>query len=207
MLNAQLAPDVKPAFYSVTGTGQRFLLDRSGPHALIRFDGGAEVVALRASNGPRGDEFYRTDTGHKLLRITELGNVIIYPDGVKAGMPTSLDASGDAINPPTHPASLSDELKKLEADLLGSAGVQAKFQIAENLTNYADWTLEAAQVVALGLKRSRAASRANIKYINMTSGQQAALGVSGDTLSVSISPADGYAGRPSSSAVAFVGSR
>ncbi|MEJ0022005.1 MAG: DUF4908 domain-containing protein [Alphaproteobacteria bacterium] len=67
-----------------------FTLDRSGPRPLMRFDGDDEVMVLRASQGPRGDEFLKTDNGQLVLRVTSIGGVTVYTSANDNGAPAAV---------------------------------------------------------------------------------------------------------------------
>jgi hypothetical protein len=71
-------------------TGGAFTLDRSTPHALMKFDDGVEVWALTVSRGPRGDLIYWNDVRQPILRVTKLGGVTVFtarrPEGSAASM-------------------------------------------------------------------------------------------------------------------------
>ena len=202
MLNSQLAPTTRPAYYVDSNSGKRFLLDRTGPHALLQYEGENEVFALRASNGPRGDQFYRTDTGRVFLRVTNLGNVIIFPLGDRHGAPTSLDAASNAIIPPPHPSNfdvaLDDERNKVASIL----GFMPEINVNSNLKDYGDWTIEAVQTASAGLSLAKNFGQVDIREISFAHGENAGLSLKGSSLQITIAPADGFAGRPSSEAVA-----
>lgn len=74
--------------------GLRFTLDRSGPAPLMRFEGSTEILVLRASQGPRGDEFLKTETGQLVLRVTSLGGATVYRSANDNGAPVA--AAGPA---------------------------------------------------------------------------------------------------------------
>jgi hypothetical protein len=67
-----------------------FTLDRSGPAPLMQFDGADEVMVLRASQGPRGDEFLKTDKGQLVLRVTSIGGVTVYTSANDNGAPAAI---------------------------------------------------------------------------------------------------------------------
>ncbi|MFC7291602.1 DUF4908 domain-containing protein [Hirschia litorea] len=201
MLNAQLAPNTRPAYYLDSSSGKRFLFDRTGPHALLQYEDDGEVYALNTSNGPRGDQFYRTDTGRLFLRVTELGNVIVFPMGDRQGAPTSLDAGSGAIIPPPHPADFIAELELLSEQMTDVLGVAPTITVNADLTNYADWTLEAVQTASKGLARAKARKDIRVNAISLRLGEKAGLSIEGEQLLIAVAPADGFAGRPSSEAI------
>ena len=83
-------PSAQNAERFVTPDGDlRFTLDRSGPAPLMRFEGTTEVLVLRASQGPRGDEFLKTQAGELVLRVTSLGGVTVYTSANDNGAPAA----------------------------------------------------------------------------------------------------------------------
>ncbi len=202
MLNAQLAPSTRPAFYLDSSSGKRFLFDRTGPHALLQYEDDSEVYALNTSNGPRGDQFYRTDTGRLFLRVTELGNVIVFPFGDRQGAPTSLDAGSSAIIPPPHPEDFMAELDIVSGQLAVILGQAPSITVNAELEDYADWSLEAVQVASRGLERAQARKETGVNSISLSLGDKAGLSIQGSQLFIAVAPADGFAGRPSSEAIA-----
>lgn len=204
MLNAQLAPDTRPTYYVDSSTGKRFLLDRTGPHALLQYENDDEVFALRSSNGPRGDQFYRTDTGRVFLRITELGNVIVFPLGDRQGAPASLDAAASAIIPPLHPQDFVASLQEASDSISRSLNSSIDIRVDSGLHDYGDWTMEAVDTALKGITRAKKRGHSRISQISFDLGEAGGLSFDGRNLSITIAPADGFAGRPSSEAIARV---
>ncbi|WP_233356682.1 DUF4908 domain-containing protein [Hirschia baltica] len=202
MLNAQLAPSTRPAYYRDSSSGRRFLFDRTGPHALLKYEDEDEVFALRASNGPRGDQFYRTDTGRVFLRVTELGNVIVFPFGDRHGAPTTLDATSNAIIPPPHPTDFKEALRQVSSNLAETLGEAPRISVDKALSDYADWTMEAVQTASIGVELAKKYANVDLRSISLKQGDAARLSIQGTSLSIVIAPADGFAGRPSSEAIA-----
>lgn len=204
MLNAQLAPSTRPAYYLDSSSGKRFLFDRTGPHALLQYEGDLEVYALRENNGPRGDKFYRTDTGRVFLRVTELGNVIVFPMGDRHGAPTSLDAASNAIIPPPHPVDFRKALRSVSDELSDVLGEAPTITVDAELEDYADWTMEAVQTVSKGIGRVSRQAQSRVGKIVIRSGGAAGIYLENSVLNITIAPIDGFAGRPSSEAVAKI---
>lgn len=71
-----------------------FTLDRTGPAPLMRFEGAQETLVLRVSQGPRGDEFLRTQSGALVLRVTSIGGVTVYTSANDNGAPVSRAGPG-----------------------------------------------------------------------------------------------------------------
>ena len=62
----------------VVEDGRAFVLDRSTPRPLMKFENSAEVWVLQAQPAPRGDIIYKNDLGEPVLRATRLGGCLLY---------------------------------------------------------------------------------------------------------------------------------
>jgi hypothetical protein len=177
----------------------RFVLDRSGPAPLVRFDGGREVLALRSVPGPRGDEFLKTDTGHVLLRVTSLGGVIVYPDAASAGAPVS---SVGAVRPLAMPATpvggLAIKLSAISAATSKKLGRPIIFVAQSVPPAISAIAAEAAQLAADAVVESGA----SVSRVLIIPGAAPASFRQGGTLRVVVAAPLGYAGRPSAAAMA-----
>jgi Domain of unknown function (DUF4908) len=67
-----------PVARYMAGDGDRFILDRTGTVALLRFEHAEEIWALRPTPGPNGDTIYRNDIGQPVLRFTRLGGLTLF---------------------------------------------------------------------------------------------------------------------------------
>ncbi len=76
----------------------RFVLERSGRGALLRFNGSFEVFALSAQTGAGGDIVYRNDVGEQVARVTSLGFVTLYTPSQPGGVLTSLEGPAPPIS-------------------------------------------------------------------------------------------------------------
>ena len=72
-----------------TDEGAVFVLDRSSPHPLMKFEDDPEIWVLQAAHGPRGDVIYRNDLGEEMLRSTSLGGMTVFTERRPGGSPTS----------------------------------------------------------------------------------------------------------------------
>ena len=84
-------------------TGAAFILDRSGPAALFRFERSTEVWALHATPGPGGDIIYKNDLDQPVVRISRLGGLTVFTTQRPMGAAATLQGEGA----PFHPSSLS----------------------------------------------------------------------------------------------------
>lgn len=197
------ANDRPPAERYQTPDGRvRFVLDRSGARvALVRFEGSDEVHVLRAVPGPRGDEFFKTDTGDVLLRVTALGGVIVYTDALRTGAPATLAGrAGPMPPPPPLPqASFQARMAALQRET-ARRGRPVTFVAPSNMQGPASGVVaDAAARAAEGISQHRAATvvrRVVIRY-----GRQPGAVVVNDQLFVVVTPELGYAGRPSAAAI------
>jgi hypothetical protein len=121
MPNADEAPAAQR--FATPDGAIRFVFERSGRGALARFEGGEEVYALRPVPGPRGDEFFKTDTGQILLRITALGGVIVFAGAGSGGAPAAPVGAAPSLGPPMlPPGGLKAKLADLEHAIEKRAG-------------------------------------------------------------------------------------
>src|SRR5580658_3244790 len=77
--------------------GGGFILDRSHHPALLKFDDSAEVWAVSASRGPRGDVLFKDDVGEILLRVTKVGGVTVFTTRWPMGVAASLDGPSSPL--------------------------------------------------------------------------------------------------------------
>lgn len=179
----------------------RFVLDRSGQRmALVRFEGDDEVHVLRAVSGPRGDEFYKTDTGDVLLRVTALGGVIVYTDAARDGAPAMMAGRGTPVAPPAPlPGGVQARFEALQREA-ARRGRPVTFVAPANVPAPATGVVaDAAARAAEGLAQAPPAMTVRRVVIRMGSSPQAM--VVNESLTITVAPQLGYAGRPSAAAV------
>lgn len=197
------ANDPPPAERYQTPDGRvRFVLDRSGQRvALVRFEGSDEVHVLRSVPGPRGDEFFKTDTGDVLLRVTALGGVIVYTNAMQNGAPATLAGRANPVPPPPTLAQSSFQAR-MEALQRETArrGRQVAFVAPQNMPG------PAAGVVADAAARATEGLNAHppttiVRRVIFRYGRQPGAVLINDQLFVVVTPELGYAGRPSAAAI------
>jgi hypothetical protein len=74
-----------------TDEGGVFILDRSTPKPLLKFEDDPEIWVLNASTGPHGDVIYRNDLGEEMLRATNLGGLTVFTLRRPAGSAAAFD--------------------------------------------------------------------------------------------------------------------
>ncbi len=180
----------------------RFVLDRSGARlALVRFEGSDEVHVLHSVPGPRGDEFFKTDTGDVLLRVTALGSVIVYTDAAGMGAPAAVSGRSSPMAPPSAPqGGLQARMDSLQRDF-ARRGRQVTFVPPPNVQGSASGVVaDAAARAAEGLAASPGTM--TVRRVVIRYGNQPGAVVVNESLTITVAPQMGYAGRPSAAAVA-----
>lgn len=202
---ASVAQETETAIYAAaTDPPRRFTLDRSTNPPLLRFDGQDEVIALTVTPGPRGDEFFKTDTGDVLLRATALGGLILYTPQTRQGVPVALVSQSQPLPPLLTPKSaMKRRLETIAGELGRVIGRTVQMATPEGDDVASGVIVDAAERAAQGLAAARpalAADKPLLIRIGYAKAPQADW--SAGALTVQIDPARGYAGRPSSAAVA-----
>jgi hypothetical protein len=180
----------------------RFVLDRSGMRAaLVRFEGSDEVHVLRPVPGPRGDDFYKTDTGDVLLRVTALGSVIVYTDANRTGAPAALAGRSAPMPPPVAPVGGLQARMEALAREAARRGRPVTFTPPPNVQGPAQQGViaDAAARAAEGL--AAAPPTMVVRRVVIRYGDRPGAAVVNESLTITVAPQLGYAGRPSTEAV------
>ena len=182
----------------------RFVLDRSGERlALVKFEGSDEVHVLHSVPGPRGDEFFKTDTGDVLLRVTALGSVIVYADAARMGAPATVSGRAAPVAPPSAPhGGLQAWMDGLQREI-ARRGHQVTFVPPANVQGPASGVVaDAAARAAEGLAATSSTQTMTVRRVIIRYGNQPGAVVVNESLTITVAPQMGYAGRPSAAAVA-----
>jgi hypothetical protein len=201
-------PSNPPVARYVAGQGLSFTFDRSveASAALLRFDGSPEVWVLDPSPGPGGVTIYRNDVGDQVLRVTRLGGVTLFtprfPEGIPAGL---LGDAPDLTPPPMVPL-----------ELFAQRGAQASYrasQVTPHPVTFSTpnlvplpWTpqfidafnVAADAIVKLSRERKAKPFLARLEGVQFIAGQRPDVAINGAVLVITLVPAKGFAGRPSS---------
>lgn len=188
----------------VSEDGDIFTLDRTGPKALLKFDGSFEVWALQPQQAPRGDTIYKNDLGEPVLRATRLGGITLFTDHRPEGEAAALAGPGAPLKLAIMgPQTLFDRL------------AQASFRTAHALRRVISFDAEAtpassaliadaALVTSEALVRMTKRSQSRkfidrIQRVRFVEGRQASVEMAADgVLLITVAPPQGQAGRPSS---------
>ena len=193
----------------VSDTGQTFVLDRSGPRTLMRFERSSEVWVLRPQPAPRGDVILRNDAGDQVLRVTPDGNMTLYTTASPQGAPVSLDGSASRLLPPTLSAvQLANFIIHQSGRATQAVGrlVLVDMEIGEGSEAVAADALSTAVDAIVRMRRSAGlrADAARVRRIVVTDLGRPRVSFSRGVLTIVIDPTAGYAGRPSSARIARV---
>ena len=194
--------------------GGAFVLDETAPWPLLKFEDSPEVWVLSAARGPRGDMIYRSDLGRPILRTTRFGGVTVFtpdrPDGSAAasigiGAPLRLVSVG--------PAGLYRILLQSSARATRAArhlvGFEAPDADPTSDGLIADAAMVASEaVVALSSESQGRALLTRLARVEILRGERPSASLRGGVVDITVTPALGVAGRPSSQRILFaIGAR
>lgn len=195
-----------PVARYITVQGQAFVLDRvSAAQVLLKFDSSPEVWALEASPAPGGAILFRNDAGETVLRQTRLGGLTLFTEQEPAGMPVAAIGEADALLPPS-PLPQGVLLQRIIQDEVRVSRVlphAISVDAPSFPTRAGPLVLDTASVVAEALLRMahRADCRAFLNRLDrvvIVMGPKADATFNGSTMTISVAPGKGFAGRPSS---------
>lgn len=188
-----------------TEGGDEFVLDRTGPRALLRFQNRDEVWALEGHPAPRGDTVFKNDVGETVLRASKLGGLTLFTRRAPNGQAVMLVGPGESLSA-RRPLSFVALFRALVVS--GHRATRAAqhpldvSSVDEATAETAAPIADAAAVVAEAfedLDRSgRRALLARWSRVILTLGDKADVKAQGDVLVIVLDPRKGAAGRPSS---------
>ncbi len=177
----------------------RFVFDRSGPAALIQFEGDPEVYVLRPdpTMGAGGQQFFRTVDGSIVVRVTRWGEITLFVRNDRMGAAASFAESAPPLRPePVAPPAFPQEWRQAERAVIRRVGRDVAMEAPAQVgAGEGALILDAAERAADGLV---GAPQSPIRRIRIQVGDAPAAGVQGDMLIIVVAPHLGYAGRPSS---------
>ena len=195
-----------PVARYVSQEGDVFVLDRSQPRALLKFDDSPEVWVLRPQPAPRGDIIYMNDLGEPLLRATRLGGLTLFTPDRPAGTAVALAGGGSAIRlAQLGPQQLLERLAQASARATRAAHHLIPFEADASPGSSAitaDAAMIAAEAVIRMARRTDAKTLlAKIGKIRLVEGRRSQAVLQKGIIQITVAPADGLAGRPSSDRV------
>ncbi|MCC7267382.1 MAG: DUF4908 domain-containing protein [Caulobacteraceae bacterium] len=192
-----------PVARYMTETGEGFILDRTNGQPLLKFDSSMEVMALQAHPGPRGDVIYKNDLGSPVLRATRLGGLTVFTHDRPGGSAAALVGSTSPLRIQTiSPNALFQRLYQASAKASKAAKRLIPFE-ADATPGSSSLVADAAGIAAEAIVRlsNRADGRralARLNKVTVVQGRKPAATVQKGVARITIAPADGWAGRPSS---------
>lgn len=187
----------------VSQDGDVFVLDRSQPRPLLKFDDNPEVWVLRPQLAPRGDVLYMNDLGEPVLRATRLGGLTLFTDDRPGGSAAALAGAGQTLKlPAMGPQQLLERLAQASARATRAARRLIPFE-ADASPGSSALTADAAMVAAEAIIRitKRPNSKTllrKISRVRLVEGRKAQAQITRGVVQITVAPADGIAGRPSS---------
>jgi hypothetical protein len=200
---APTAQAMPPVARFVSEDGDGFILDRSQPQPLLKFDNSFEVWVLTAQPAPRGDVIFKNDAGEPVLRATRLGGITIFTEHNPQGEAAALAG----VTSPFHlvvigPQALGERLVAASARASHAARHLITFD-AEATPPSSGLIADAAMIVSeavvrISRKANAAGFLARLQIVKLREGHKAQVQLQAETLSVTVAPEQGVAGRPSS---------
>jgi len=194
----------------VSEDGDVFVLDRTQPQPLLKFENSGEVWVLQPQPAPRGDVIYKNDLGEPVLRATRLGGVTVFTDQRPQGSAAALAGGGLPIRLPVlGPQALFDRLIQASARASRAARHLISFE-APNVTPASSSLVGDAAMIAseavVRMSRRPDGPRLLGKFnvIRFAEGRKPAAQVNRGTLQITVTPAQGVGGRPSSDRIVAV---
>lgn len=191
----------------VSDEGESFVLDRSSPVPLLRFEDSPEVLVLRPSQAARGDVIYRDEFGQPVLRQTRLGGVTLFAHGRPGGAPVAVEGQAQTLR-------LQAMSAAALVQRLGIASVRASHAArrlivfdADEVTPgseavFADAAAVAAEaVVRLSERKDGRSLVSRLERILFLPGRQSDVRWERGVVNITVVPSAGVAGRPSSARI------
>ncbi len=188
-----------------------FVLDRTRPQALLRFEDSQEIWLLSPAPAPRGDTIYRDDAGHLVLRATKLGGMTLFTPTRPDGAPAALQGEADEIRPPVvlSPGALFQHLAQDSIRAGRAAQRLVPFEAlgvtpgAEPM--FADAGAVAAEAIVRIARRGDGRELlSRVQKVRLTAGRRSDVRLRDGVMEIWLQPAAGIAGRPSSERIAII---
>lgn len=177
----------------------RFIFDRANRPALVLPEGADEVIAVSAARASGGGEVWLTDTGEMVLRFSNLGGATYFPDDAPDGV--IADPVGEAPALFAEPASASD-LQSAARRMVDELADRARREVSAELTEVGaganPYIIDAMRMVVLAARDTPRRDLRNLSTVRIGVGEAPRASYRNGVLDISVNPAMGYGGRPSS---------
>ncbi len=192
-----------PVARYVSEDGEVFILDRTQPRPLLKFDGSYEVWVLQPQPAPRGDVIYKNDAGEPVLRATRLGGVTLFTDQRPGGAAVALAGGGLPLRlAPLGPQALLERLAQASARASRAARRLIPFDAEASPASsalIADAALVASEAVVRMARDGSRKAMGRLQKVRVVEGRKPAANLDrGGVLRITVTPTQGLAGRPSS---------
>ena len=199
-----------PVARYVSDQGQTFILDRTTPTALLKFEDSPEVLALSPSPAARGDTIFRDDTGQPVLRLTKLGGLTVFIPGRPDGAPVAFEGQAPMIRlMPMTPGMLLQRLAQASFRATHAARHLIVFDAQDPPPGSEAIFADAAFVTAQALtkmsgQQNGEAALLHLARVLFVPGSKDNVTTSNGVLHVTVNVSQGLAGRPSSARIISV---
>lgn len=187
----------------VSEEGRVFILDRTQPVPMLKFEDSPEVWALAPNPAPRGDTIYKNDLGQPVLRVTRLGGFTLFTDERPSGEAVSLAGGGMPLRlPAMGPQAVFERLA--QASLRASRAARRPMLFEAEATPASSALIADAAVVTsvaiirLSQRKDGRALLGQFNRVRFQEGKKAQATLKNGVLTIAVAPAQGLAGRPSS---------
>lgn len=197
-----------PVARYVSQSGDVFILDRTQARPLLKFDGSPELWALRPHPAPRGDVIYKNDLGEPVLRVTRLGGLTLFTRERPGGAAVELAGGGVPLRlRPLSPQALLERLLQASIRASRAAGRTIEFSAPNATPGSSSILADAASVTAYAVERMAQKPKgrailAKVNRVSLVEGRKSEAVLRQGEIRITISPAEGVAGRPSSDRIA-----
>jgi len=187
----------------VSEEGRVFVLDRTQPVAMLKFEDSPEVWALEAAPAPRGDVIYKNDLGQPILRATRLGGFTLFTNDRPSGEAVSLAGGAGPLRMlALSPQAVFERLTQASARSSRAARRPMLFE-AEATPASSAMIADAATITSLAILKlaqnpQGRAMLARFNRVRFEEGKKASASLKDGILKIVVSPAQGVSGRPSS---------
>lgn len=188
----------------VAAQGEAFVLDRSSPVALLKFEDRPEVYVLHPVPGPRGDIIWHNDVNQPVLRATRLGGLTLFTLDRPTGTPAAFSTASSQLKPRSlSPGALLQQLAQASAKASRAARRLLPFEAPQVQRGEEPLYADAAHLAAEGVVQAASTQKgrgviARLRRVRFTVGTTPSVTVTRDTLEIVLVPQKGLAGRPSS---------
>lgn len=198
-----------PVARYVAEDGRMFVLDRTQGRPLLKFEDSPEVWALQPMPAPRGDVIYKNDLGEPVLRATRLGGLTVFTDARPQGTAAALAGDGPPLRlAPIGPQALLERLA--QASLRASRAARRTILFEAEATPASSAliadaaTVTSVAVVRMSRRNDGRAVLAQFRKVLLVEGRRPAAEIEDEVLTITVAPAQGLAGRPSSERIVKV---